>query len=31
VKAIGPDGDLIAIGRVALPHVYHPVVVMNAS
>jgi tRNA pseudouridine55 synthase len=30
VKAIGPDGDLIAIGRVALPHVYHPVVVMTA-
>ncbi len=29
VKAIGPHGDLIAIGRVALPHVYHPVVVMN--
>ncbi len=29
VKAIGPEGDLIAIGRVALPHVYHPVVVMN--
>lgn len=29
VKAIGPDGDLIAIGRVALPHIYHPVVVMN--
>jgi tRNA pseudouridine55 synthase len=29
VKAIGPAGDLIAIGRVSLPHVYHPVVVMN--
>ena len=29
VKAIGPGGELIAIGRVALPHVYHPVVVMN--
>jgi tRNA pseudouridine55 synthase len=30
VKAIGPEGDLIAIGRVALPHVYHPIVVMTA-
>ena len=29
VKAIGPDGNLVAIGRIALPHVYHPVVVMN--
>jgi tRNA pseudouridine55 synthase len=29
VKAIGPDGKLIAIGRIALPHVYHPVVVLN--
>jgi tRNA pseudouridine55 synthase len=29
VKAIGPAGDLIAIGRVALPHVYHPIVVLN--
>ncbi len=29
VKAIGPDGSLIAIGRIALPHVYHPVVVLN--
>jgi tRNA pseudouridine55 synthase len=29
VKAIGPDGSLVAIGRIALPHVYHPVVVMN--
>jgi tRNA pseudouridine55 synthase len=28
VKAIGPDGNLVAIGRIALPHVYHPVVVM---
>ncbi len=28
VKAIGPDGELIAIGKAALPHVYHPVVVM---
>lgn len=30
VKAIGPEGDLIAIGRIALPHVYHPIVVMTA-
>jgi tRNA pseudouridine55 synthase len=29
VKAIGPDGNLVAIGRIALPHVYHPLVVMN--
>jgi tRNA pseudouridine55 synthase len=29
VKAIGPTGDLIAIGRVALPHIYHPIIVMN--
>lgn len=27
VKAIGPDGRLVAIGKIALPHVYHPVVV----
>lgn len=31
VKAVGADGRLIAIGRLALPHVYHPVVVMPAS
>ena len=31
VKAIGPDGKLIAIGRIALPHVYHPVVVIPAA
>ncbi len=31
VKAIGADGSLIAIGRIVLPHVYHPVVVMPAS
>jgi tRNA pseudouridine55 synthase len=30
VKAIGVDGTLVAIGRIALPHVYHPVVVFNA-
>ena len=29
VKAIGPDGRLVAIGRIAMPHVYHPVVVMG--
>ena len=29
VKAVGPDGMLVAIGRIALPHVYHPVVVFN--
>jgi tRNA pseudouridine55 synthase len=28
VKAMGPDGKLIAIGKIAMPHVYHPVVVM---
>ena len=30
VKAIGPDGSLVAIGRIALPHVYHPVVVFTS-
>jgi len=29
VRAIGPDGMLVAIGRIALPHVYHPVVVFH--
>ncbi len=29
VKAIGPDGSLVAIGRIALPHIYHPVVVFS--
>ncbi len=29
VKAIGPEGDLIAIGRIALPHIYHPIVVIT--
>jgi tRNA pseudouridine55 synthase len=28
VKAIGPDGQLVAIGRIAMPHVYHPIVVL---
>lgn len=30
VKAIGPDGRLVAIGEICLPHVYHPVVVLQA-
>jgi hypothetical protein len=29
VKAIDRGGRLIAIGRIALPHVYHPVIVLN--
>ena len=29
VKAVGADGALVAIGRIALPHVYHPVVVFS--
>ncbi|HTA45811.1 MAG TPA: tRNA pseudouridine(55) synthase TruB [Bryobacteraceae bacterium] len=29
VKAIGPDGRLVAIGRIAMPHLYHPMVVLN--
>jgi len=31
VKAIGPDGELVAIGKIALPHVYHPVVVLSGE
>ncbi len=27
VKAISPEGDLVAIGQVTVPHVYHPVLV----
>lgn len=27
VKAIGPEGDLIAIGEARLPNIYHPVLV----
>ena len=27
VKAVGRDGRLVAIGRIAMPHVYHPIVV----
>ena len=29
VKAIGPDGGLIAIGTIVLPNVYHPDVVLG--
>jgi tRNA pseudouridine55 synthase len=28
VKAVGPEGDLIAIGEVRLPHLYHPILVL---
>jgi len=28
VKAIGPDGRLAAIGKIALPHLYHPMIVL---
>jgi tRNA pseudouridine55 synthase len=28
VKAISPEGDLVAIGEVKLPNVYHPILVM---
>jgi tRNA pseudouridine55 synthase len=31
VKAIGADGRLVAIARIAMPHVYHPVVVMSGA
>jgi tRNA pseudouridine55 synthase len=27
VKAITPEGELVAIGEAILPHVYHPVLV----
>jgi tRNA pseudouridine55 synthase len=27
VKAVTPEGELVAIGEVVLPHVYHPVLV----
>ena len=27
VKAIGPDGRLLAIGEIRLPHTYHPIIV----
>ena len=28
VKAIGPDGELVAIGEARLPHLYHPILVL---
>src|SRR5262249_61335954 len=28
VKAVTPQGDLVAIGEARLPHVYHPVLVL---
>jgi tRNA pseudouridine55 synthase len=28
VKAIGPEGELVAIGEVRLPNVYHPILVL---
>jgi len=28
IKAVGPDGDLIAIGQIRLPNLYHPVLVL---
>jgi tRNA pseudouridine55 synthase len=28
VKAVGPDGELVAIGEAKLPHVYHPILVL---
>jgi tRNA pseudouridine55 synthase len=28
VKAVSPQGDLVAIGEARLPHLYHPVVVL---
>lgn len=31
VKAIDPSGNLVAIGQIALPHIYHPVVVFHAQ
>ncbi|MDQ1470367.1 MAG: tRNA pseudouridine55 synthase [Bryobacterales bacterium] len=29
VKAIGPEGSVLAIGRIVLPNLYHPDVVLN--
>jgi tRNA pseudouridine55 synthase len=29
VKAIGPDRNLVAIGQIVLPHLYHPVLVLE--
>jgi len=31
VRAIGPDGGLVAIGEIVLPNVYHPIVVMSGG
>jgi tRNA pseudouridine55 synthase len=31
VKAIGPDGQLIAIGEVRLPNLYHPILVLQGE
>ncbi|HEY4086577.1 MAG TPA: tRNA pseudouridine(55) synthase TruB [Bryobacteraceae bacterium] len=31
VKAIDPEGNVVAIGQIALPHIYHPVVVFQAQ
>lgn len=28
VKAIGPDGSLVAIGEIKMPNLYHPVIVL---
>ena len=28
VKAVSPEGDLIAIGEMLLPNLYHPVLVL---
>lgn len=28
VKAIGPEGELVAIGEARLPHLYHPILVL---
>jgi tRNA pseudouridine55 synthase len=28
VKAVAPDGELIAVGEAKLPHVYHPILVL---
>jgi len=29
VKAVGPDGRLVAIGQIVLPHQYHPIAVFS--
>jgi tRNA pseudouridine55 synthase len=29
VKAIAANGRLVAVGRIAMPHIYHPVVVLS--